>query len=401
MKFTTMMFAFLFTFGVFAQDIEGFNKRFKIMRNEDGTTKAIQMRLITKKFSLKPYLNQVKNDVLQEIERLKGVRFTDEELNEFEQVLAEEFESQNGFASNPDAPKITRKAIENLKNVNIKKSFKILSNKGIFNKLKLEISDALMILRLDVIANTEDYRYFFKRKVGYEVVTRVLKFAKKQLGDVPLLNLATFIVLKVNDLIMEQRLFHQNMLMHYLNEFDEKELGLTHEEVNKIFSSIYESRMAIVNTVLEYKKIKAQWNHYGTDRFFQMVRQGNKVIRAMGDKSVQKVSYNFTETNEEGRKIYHLLNKRHMFSQKLALAFDYEKPGKVRRFRSLLNLGQLGLGFLPINGTIKGFVTSFIESFYVQQKRSEGALAAYFESNGNDEMAKAFYRQTINPYIIY
>lgn len=401
MKLLTLTLTILFTLNLFAQDLEGYKKRFKLMKNEDGSTRAVQMRLMTKKFSLKPYLNQVKEDVLAEIDRLNRVGFTDHELDQFENILAEHYIQTNGFQENPDAPKITRKAIENLKNIDIKKSFDILKNKGILEKIKVELSDALMVLRLDVIANLDDHRYFFKRKVGYEVITRILKFAKKRLGDVPLLNLATFIVFKVNDLIMEQRLFHQNMLMHYLNAFPEKDLGLTHEEVNKIFSSIYESRLDMVNTALIYKKIKAEWNTFGTDRFFQMVREGMKVMRAMGDKSVQKISYNFTETNHEGRQIYHLLNKKHMFSQKLALAYDYEKPNKVRRFRSLLNLGQIGLGFLPINGTIKGFVTSFIESFYVQQKRAEGSLAAYFESQGDDAMAKAFYQQTINPYLIY
>ena len=40
-------------------------------------------------------------------------------------------------------------------------------------------------------------------------------------------------------------------------------------------------------------------------------------------------------------------------------------------------------------------------SFYVEQKLTEGALVAYFESNGNQQMFQAIMKQNINPYLVY
>ena len=60
----------------------------------------------------------------------------------------------------------------------------------------------------------------------------------------------------------------------------------------------------------------------------------------------------------------------------------------------------MGLGFLPINGTIKGYVHTFIKSLYVEQVRMEGALVGFFEMNGNEAMMKKIYGQRANFYIV-
>ena len=84
----------------------------------------------------------------------------------------------------------------------------------------------------------------------------------------------------------------------------------------------------------------------------------------------------------------------------MATAYNYDKPDQVRRFRSLLNLGQVGLGFLPLPSWLKNQVESFIESYYVEQKRTEGALVGYFDINGNQVMSQKIKEQLINPYIV-
>ena len=115
-----------------------------------------------------------------------------------------------------------------------------------------------------------------------------------------------------------------------------------------------------------------------------------------------RYNFAFVEVVEDGNKVVkNLLNNGHSFSSKASTAYDYSNPNKVRRFRALLNLGELGLGFLPIPGWIKSNVESFIESFYVEQRLTEGALIGYFESKGNNEMATEIANQMANPYLIF
>ncbi|MEX1098853.1 MAG: hypothetical protein WEB87_00420, partial [Bacteriovoracaceae bacterium] len=108
------------------------------------------------------------------------------------------------------------------------------------------------------------------------------------------------------------------------------------------------------------------------------------------------------EVVEEGERVVkNLVDTKHMFSGKAATAYNYAKPNKIKRTRALLNLGEVGLGFLPIPGWIKAQAESFLESFYVQQRLTEGALVGYFESTGDSVMARTIKNQMANPYIIF
>ncbi len=126
-------------------------------------------------------------------------------------------------------------------------SFAAIQTKGVLKKFEFDLRDALKMLDLSIIANPNDARYFYRKNVTYEVVNRALNFAKKKFDNVPILNLVSFVIVKVHDLVLEQRTFHQNMLLHYLQNFTPEELGLSKKEADTVFSSIYESRIAPIN----------------------------------------------------------------------------------------------------------------------------------------------------------
>jgi hypothetical protein len=131
------------------------------------------------------------------------------------------------------------------------------------------------------------------------------------------------------------------------------------------------------------------------------VQEWSGPFSSMTFKDVKKLNLAFASVNHEGiRKIYHLNHSAHMLSMKPALAFDYSKPERVKRFRSLLNIGGVALGFLKLPGGIKSAVDNFIKSLYVKQVRTEGALVGYFESTGDTQMRKAIFSQRSNLYIV-
>jgi hypothetical protein len=164
------------------------------------------------------------------------------------------------------------------------------------------------------------------------------------------------------------------------------------------------SKIGFIN-YQESNRAVANWDFYGTDKFFAILRGANTKLRRSADifsKVGTRFNYAFVDVIEEGQRVVkNLVDRKHMFSGSMPTAFYYDKPEKVKRFRSLLNLAQVGLGFLPIPGWIKGQVDGFIESLYVQQKLTEGALIGYFESNGQTNMVEVLRKQQVNPYILY
>ena len=83
----------------------------------------------------------------------------------------------------------------------------------------------------------------------------------------------------------------------------------------------------------------------------------------------------------------------------MSIAYNYNKPDQIRRFRALLSLSKVGLSFLTLPSWLKGQVESFIDSFYVEQKKLEGALVAYFDITGDKSMSKQIRLNLVNPYI--
>lgn len=399
-KMCTLM-VLLFSVSAFSQaNLDGFKKRFKLIKNDKGELTYVQMNFLNQRLSLVPYLKQIKDDIKSEIERMRSKNY-DQNMNEFYSYLGE---GNTKNAEHQESILAVRDSLNNLKNIQVDEFFARVETKGVLENFRKKLQEALNKYSLVNIASTQDPKYFYKRNVTYLVVKEALKFAQKKFSNVPLLNLASFVIVKVHDLVLEQRLFHQNMLLHYLQNFPESELGMTTSEADRVFSSIYESRIAPIN-YRESQAAATDWAKYGLNKFYAMVRNGNNKLRRASrtfDEVGARINFAFFIAKEKGeRVIKNLVQNQHSFSGKMATAYYLDQPDKVRRFRSLLNLGQVGLGFLPLPGWLKKQADNFIESFYVEQKITEGALIGYLESINDMELAKHIKKQNINPYILF
>lgn len=401
----TWMALFILVFSISAiaevQSLEGYQKRFVLKRDDNGVLTAVKMKF-TSKFSLRPYLQQIKNDLKAEIDRMRSANKSDVEA-EIDALVDQLIESSDKSQEAQENAQIVKDSLLNLPNIDVDRSFAEIKKHEVLKKFEFDLKKALKMLDLSIIADPTDARYFYRKNVTYEVVKRAINFAKKKFSNIPVLNLVSFVIIKTHELVLEQRTFHQNMLLHYLENVPEKDLGLSKEEADHVFSSIYESRIPVTGYG-ESNRAAQTWSKYGLNKFFAIVRTGNNKIRRSNStmSMADKVNYGFVKgLNDKGEKvIFNLVNNKHMFSGKMAVAYNFDRPNQVKRMRSLLNLGQVGLGFLPIPGWIKSMANQFVDSFYVQQKLTEGALVGFFESDNQSDMYKTILKQNINPYLV-
>lgn len=386
--------------------LEGFKNRFSLARNDEGRVTHIKLKKATKYFTLKPFIEQIKNDLLGEQNALMGMSEAEREAEIDEMLYDMGLDPYSKDSEGSEEARHFKNSLLNIKNIDVEAAFNELNQKDFWAEFQARLNEAFLFLDPTVLANLEDARFFYKKAVTHKVVVWALEQAQKRFSNLPILGIATFVIVRVHDMMLEQRHFHHNMLLHYFENVKETELGMTKEEVDRATSSIYEYRIDATN-IFESNRANADWLNYGMNKFYMMVRSGNVMVRdwagpfsSMAFKDIKKVNFGFAEVTHDGaRKIYHLHHKAHMFSGKPSLAYDYSNPKKVKRNRALLNLGGVVLGFLKIPQWIKGNVNNFLHSFYVQQVRSEGALVGYFESTGNTEMVNSIYRQRANLYI--
>ncbi len=392
----------------FAQDVslQGFNSRFSLVRNPEGKLTVIKLKKATTRFSVKPFIDQIKADLIKEQESFTSLTDSQKEAEIDEMLSDMGFDPYAKDGGSTEAQKV-KEALLNIPNINVEQAFTELDQGDFWKEFEAKLKEAMLFIDPTVLANLEDPRFFYKKNVTYKVVTWALEQAKKRFANVPVLNIASFVIVRIHDMMLEQRYFHHNMLLHYFEAMPETKFGMTKEEVDRTVSSIFEYRISAEN-FLESNKAAADWLNYGMNKFYGVVRTGNAQVREwqgpftnVSFQNIKKIDFAFVEaTDNNARKIYHLHNKAHQFSSKPALAYDYSNPKKVKRNRALLNIGGVVLGFIKMPGWLKNNVDSFMKSFYVQQVRMEGALVGHFESTGDTNMIKNVYAQRANFYIV-
>ncbi|MGE3611231.1 MAG: hypothetical protein AB7I27_16685 [Bacteriovoracaceae bacterium] len=403
-----IMLGLMLSFSAFAQDlaIQGFQKRFLLSRSADGTLQTIRMRKALTRFSIRPFIDQIKSDLTREQASFHSLTEEDK-AQEIDNMLYEAGLDPyaKGGESAEEAKKI-KESLLNIKNINIEDAFAKLEAKDFWKEFEERLNQAFLMIDPTIVANLNDAKFFYRRQVTYKVVNWALEQAEKRFSAVPILNIASFVIVRVHDMMLEQRLYHQNMLLHYFDIIGEEKLGMTKEEVDRAVSSIYESRIDMIN-IRESNKAAADWLNYGMNNFYEVVRSGNERVRMWQEsvsdnsKTITKLDFAFAEVaGSQGKRIYHLHVNAHSFTKSPALAYDYNAPMRVKRNRALLNLAHVALGFIQIPGWIKGNISNFIKSFYVDQVRYEGALVAYFESIDNKSMVDKIFDQRANFYIL-
>lgn len=387
-----------------AKSADAFFKRFQIVRSADGKLIGIRDRTLPVKFDVAPFVKQIKSQLLDEQALMSNENLASGKYDsEVKSVLTEGMD-YNLTGDQQEFDQDVQVVVDSLKKLAVLNVDYIFSHeifKDVVNQYQGKMTDAIMLLDPTMIANVNDSTYFYKKNVTYKAVTWGLDFARRRMSSLPMLNTVSYVIVQVEKLITERRQFHQNMLLHYLENFKEEELGLTHDEVNMIWSSIYESRIPWF-AFWESSAAKNNWMKYGVNNFYTNYRTATNNLKNAGplyteisdrmNFSFQKVTYN------NDKVIINLFDKEGMLQNRPAVAYNFDRPTQVVRKRVVLGLASLGLSFVPMSAMIKDYIDQFIKSYYEQQKITEGALYGYFESNGDSNGLEQIHAQYLNPF---
>ncbi len=403
------------------ESFERFDKRFKVIRNSEGKITHIRAKGILTGFHFMPYIKGLKSDLIsmkndlisksQKVNHLGELEsdvYVEDVLN---MIQADSYSNVMIKGSSPVSPrkkakqrrKYLRKAFLNLPTADINGAFGELKTKGFLKK----VGDALkkFYLQRDVrIISAPYYKtFFYEQRVTNTVAAELLKFARKRLGSIPVLNIAIFIIDDLMAKIEEQREISQNIFLYYIVNYEDK-LKFSKAETNMIVSSVYESRIPVTGYQTS-KFAKNNWEDFGWSSYDKAPRIAADRMRLTTNmfESSSKVDFTFYEVMKKGKRV--IINasmKNHMFSSSPAESFYYDKPMRIRTLRTLVRIGQMALGFVPkVPSFIKSAVNSFSNSWYKEQAKFEAFLFAHFEAKDDKEMMKLIGNQINNPFYVF
>ena len=114
-----------------------------------------------------------------------------------------------------------------------------------------------------------------------------------------------------------------------------------------------------------------------------------------------RFNYAFAETVEDDHRVVkHLFHNQHQFSQRPATAYYMDEPKRVRRFRTMIHIAELGVSLVKLPARIKNMGQTFLKSFYKEQRVTEGSLLGYLEANSLNLMQGRFIEANSNPYLV-
>src|SRR6478735_4519228 len=71
----------MLSLSAFAQNLDGFNNRFSLVRNADGKVTSIKLKKLVSKFSIMPFIEQIKNDLLSDQSTFMALSEADKEAH--------------------------------------------------------------------------------------------------------------------------------------------------------------------------------------------------------------------------------------------------------------------------------------------------------------------------------
>jgi len=365
---------------------DAFYKRFTGERDAKGKLQFIRDRWIKPGFSLDPLIEQVKHDL--QIEQTRPLEQSYAEID----TTIDDAKARSG----------AKKAVKAIHGVDLNNIFDNALMKNILKNYEQLLSEHVAF-DVDVLAAPADNAFFYRKAVTHEIMVQALKFAAKQLNNAPILGVADYIIETAEKLVRERRTYHQNMLLYYLEKFKPEDLGLTHDEVMHVTSSIFESRLVALS-YLDHTMARDMWDIYGGLMFDSMYRTAQENLEGYQnlkyyEKTGERVALPFLEVTEKGvHKIINLLDKKHEYSQKPAVAYYYDNPNLVAEKRLLCQVIQIGAHLLPLSSVGMQYIDEFAESSYANQRITEGWLVGYFEANADQKAVQTLYKQNMNPY---
>lgn len=260
------------------------------------------------------------------------------------------------------------------------------------------LDDKNMKLELDKIIELLTQKNFFKLLASphnpdafdFEIMLidsleLAIDAAQKVLGSTPVFDVLEFLVDEYFESLKHQRAFYQNALLAYVNSNNH---NFSSEEVQLIKSSVFYSRIAFYKTSTR-KNAKKNWPEFG-------LKSEKKAFSKC--KPTSTTSYHdcfqFEKTN-----IMNLVDKNNSLSKKVSKAYDYKKPAFIGQIRWLIVAIKLALKFVPAPGFAKTPVKSWLESFYINQRKTEGLLYMSVLSKNETALAQQILKNTANPLL--
>lgn len=252
------------------------------------------------------------------------------------------------------------------------------------------------------VANLDNSTYFFKKTFIKFLSNKLIDLAKSYFGATAYLKIVTYIGDDYSRFIVHKKMYHQNILAYYLENFRADQLGLTESEKRRALSSIRDSRLSFgFGGYFESNKIKKDFAEYGYKKLLEADKSGEKrwsKHAALFNDRLFKINSSFSEASFGQSAItINVGVKKDKGDDRPSYVYDDACPDFLYKNRRRYEMSRIALGMSPIPYTGKLF--TLIKSKYQSQALSEGMYYAHLESTEQEAKKAVVLKQSMNPLL--
>jgi len=387
----------LFTSFAHASDLEYFKQRFLLKRNEQGVLVQVVDR------SLQSFEQQVRSKEFI-IDSLKDLLRANQLLQAQGLNIDLSAQVKRTLSSNQDSDFVSsgQRIIAALDSDKIQQLIDLPQWPQIFERLDQVVESYQETFA--TLAYPQNKLYFYKRHVAAEISKGITSLVKSVLPFGAWLDIVNFLSKRFIDLLMENKRYHHNILLSYLQTYSASDLGMGQVEKNKVLSSLMDEEVNFY-AVWDLFGACKNWPGYGQKRYSKKLGKISKAIKkhAKHYRSIDEQwgDYFYLATNKKGKQVVlNFADGVYYFTSFPSTSIQLERRWAYVVERSVYELTKFAIRFLPW-GFVSTVVDPLLNIRYKSQIEHEGALWAQIEGEGNDpyDLAKDLLRQTLNPFI--
>jgi hypothetical protein len=270
-------------------------------------------------------------------------------------------------------------------------SMSTLSDPNLANQYALAKPQILKVKLFRLLAAPNTIDAFDRERAITEVTQQLIDNAGSILGvGSPALTVFTFLVDQYIESLESRRDFFQNQLLVLLA--NDHSL-FTSKEKSLIRSSIFYSRLDFLAIDLHQRSnARKDWPNYGDNQLAATLKPCKGFVK-QGENSFGSCF------KQVGDLFVNRMVKKNKLSGSVSLAFDSKNPSRVRDFRALVMLANLGTRFVPGGTLVTKPLRIWLDGLYVNQRKSEGYFFGYTNLRNQTDLSNWILMNSANPII--
>lgn len=372
-----------FSFSAFAQDsLEGFKKRFRVIRDEEGRALRIIDRSLHTRFGFKSFSSTYNSWFIGErTGLLEGATFLSPDAEIESRTLSRELEN----------------ILEEVRTFNLTA---LIASSG-FDKIdEFLIGEFKKVSTVGfrTVSNLENTTFFYQdkhyRKIEEATKKQVKKFFPSERDE----EVVGYLVQRYIGYLRDSRTYHQSILLHYLTAYPAGQLNLAEAEVGMAISSILEGEIKW-HDIFSRRRLKKKWQTYGLNKLKEVTKESmDRVVeyRDLYAHTPYFANAYFAKTQmKTGEEVWiNAFYQSKALDNSPTLSYDYSRPDFVYKKRRYFEL----LLFAAIQGKGPNRIKKYFTHLqYRRQMLKEGMLFGFYEAKGDEKMMRQLIRQSLNP----